>query len=69
MCAAILFSSCAYIQKRIDVNGLKEIAKDIERDFEPGNPEKIEHLISGFSLEKYTEPVFLKKIKIESLDK
>jgi len=66
----IMFSlSCAYVQKKIDVSGLNDLAEDILTDFQPGSPMEIEKFIKSFSIEKDTSPRHLNLIKIQGLDR
>lgn len=63
------FLSCASIQKKIDILSLSGVAKDIQKDFRPGNPESLQKLVRDFSLEGETRPLFLGNIKVEPLDR
>ncbi|MBN1847765.1 MAG: hypothetical protein JW932_04190 [Deltaproteobacteria bacterium] len=63
------FFGCASIQKKIDTSSLSGVAKDIQEDFRPGNPEDLRNLIKDFSLETETRPLFLNDIKVEPLDR
>jgi len=54
---ALCFSSCSYVQKRIDISGLKDLATDITADLPTGSPEKLQAFVNKTSLKKDTEPV------------
>ena len=64
-----IFFSCASIQKKIDILSLSGVAKDIQKDFRPGNPESLQKFIKDFSLVSETKPLFLDNIEVESLDR
>ncbi len=65
----VTLTSCASIQKSIDMRSLKDIVKDIQKDFRPGSPEDLRYLINTFSLEAYSRPVFMDQIKVDPLDR
>ena len=72
----LLFSSfilsinnCSYIQKKIDIKGLKDSSKEIMDDFDPGLPGTLSKFIKEISLEKYTKPLNTKKFKKITLNK
>lgn len=57
LCLLVLyFSSCSYIQKRMDISGLKDLAADISPDINTGSPEKLRAFVNKTSLKKETEP-------------
>ena len=59
-----LFSSCEYIQKRIDIYSIEDMNQEIFTDFQAGNPKELRLFVDSFDLEKDTEPLFLNEIKI-----
>ncbi|MEE9910960.1 MAG: hypothetical protein K4571_04475 [Deltaproteobacteria bacterium] len=48
--------SCGYLQKRLDIAGLAELADDITPDADTGSPEKLQAFVEPLSLRKDTEP-------------
>jgi hypothetical protein len=60
---------CGYIQESIDIAGLKGMAGDILKNFNPGSPQNLKDFIREFSLERDTQPLFLNKIKVSSLNR
>ena len=53
---ALCLCSCSYLQKRMDISGLKDLAAEITADFPPGSPEKLQAFVHTTSLAKNTEP-------------
>lgn len=48
--------SCSYLQKRLDIAGLAELADDIAPDANTGSPEELQAFVRPLSLQKNTEP-------------
>jgi len=48
--------SCSYVQKRMDISGLEDLAADITADVPPGSPDKLHAFVNTTSLAKDTEP-------------
>ena len=54
---ALCLCNCSYIQKGIDISGLKDLAADFSADFPSGSPEKLQAFVKTTALAKDTEPV------------
>jgi len=48
--------SCSFVQRRMDISGLKDLAADITTG-SPGSPEKLQAFVQTTTLAKDTEPV------------
>jgi len=48
--------SCSYVQKRMDISGLNDLAAEITPDGNTGSPEKLKAFVNTLSLKKDTEP-------------
>ena len=53
---AFCLCGCSYIQKRMDISGLNELAADIAPDARTCSPEKLRAFTGTLSLKKDTEP-------------
>jgi hypothetical protein len=53
----LLFFSCTSIQKSLDKSGLKDIAKEFNKNFQPGTPDKLRQFIKDFDFKKNTLPL------------
>jgi hypothetical protein len=53
---ALCLCSCSYVQKRMDISGLKDLAADISPDINTGSPEILQAFVNTTSLKKDTEP-------------
>jgi hypothetical protein len=49
-------SGCGYIQKSLDISGLKDLAADMTADIPSGSPEKLRTFVHTTSLTEDTEP-------------
>jgi hypothetical protein len=53
---ALCLCSCSYVQKRMDISGLKDLAAEITPEGKTGSPEKLQAFVHTTSLVKNTEP-------------
>lgn len=61
------FCSSSYVQKRVDISGLHDLASEITTDFNPGSPQDLQSYVSSVALEKDTEPVFQQSMQVSTL--
>jgi hypothetical protein len=64
---AFSFCSCSYVQKRVDISGLHDLASEITTDFNPGSPQDLQAYVCSVSLEKDTEPIFQQSMQVSTL--
>jgi len=63
------FSSCEYLQKRIDVSSIEDMKEEIFSGFDAGKPELLKQFVDSLNLEKDTKPLFTDKINIRKRQK
>ena len=66
---AFCLCSCSYVQKRMDISGLNDLAEDITPDKNTGSPEKLQAFVNTLSLKKDTEPSSDIRFTISPLEK
>ena len=65
----LLITGCNYVQQRMDISGLNDLAADITPDINTGSPEKLRAFVKTISLQKDTEPVPDIRFTISPLEK
>ena len=53
---ALCLCGCSYVQKRMDISGLKDLAADLTAGAPSGSPEKLRAFVQATTLAKDTEP-------------
>ncbi len=64
-----LMPGCAYIQKSIDIRGIKSDEKNFTSDYNPGTPEELQHFLDNLSIKDATKPLHLDKVTIQPMDR
>lgn len=66
---AVSLSGCSYIQKSIDISGIKDISREIMDNFHPGKPGELRRFAQSVDLSVSTAPERDVKLSVTSLKK